>query len=73
MIIKPDLHHWGGAAAAQALYHRDRIFAVLGRPARMNAKFRANMLGNIRLAHDLARQRFADLDVMAADRMQIEH
>ena len=73
MIIKPDLHHRCCAATPETFDHSDGKFAVIGRSAGVDAEFAANMIGDLRLAHDLARQRLAYLDVMAADRMQIEH
>ena len=39
----------------------------------VNAELRTDVVGDVRLAHDLARQRLADLQVMPAHGPQVEH
>src|SRR5690606_35060560 len=71
--IEPDLHHRCGTAAAEAFDHGYSEFSVLCGLAGMYPEFRTNMISYRGLAHDLARQRLAYLDVVPADRTQIEH
>ena len=54
MIIKPDLHDRYRPAASEALDQGNSEFAVLGRFAGVSAEPTADMIGYLRLAHDLA-------------------
>src|ERR1044071_10201334 len=64
VVVEADLHHRRGAAGAEALDQRDRELPVRRRLAGLDAEAAAHALGHLRLAHDLARERLADLEVI---------
>ncbi len=73
VVIETDLHHRRGSAASETFNQWNRKFAVGRRFARVNSQTIADMFGNFRLAHNFARERFADLQMMSANLSQVEH
>lgn len=73
VIIEINLHHRRSSAASQTFDARYGKKSVAGRFADVNAEFVADMFGDFRLAHNSARQGFANLYVIFSDGTQIEH
>src|SRR5689334_22922232 len=73
MKIKPELKHRSRPAGAQTLNQRNRESSVGRRFARLDPQPRADVLCNLRLAHDLARERLANLDMVFADGLSVDH
>src|SRR5256714_8933540 len=73
MVVEPYLKGRRGSAGAETFDERDRETSVGRRLAGAYAESLADVLGNLRLAHNLARERLANLYVILPDRLGVNH
>src|SRR5205085_11603062 len=71
--VETDLHHRRSAARAEAFDFGERELAVRRRLARLDAEALRALFSHTPRAHDLARERAADLYVVLADRLHVDH
>src|ERR1044072_2357913 len=73
VVVEADLHHRRGAARAETFDQRDGALLTRRRLSGLDAKAAARRLGDLRLPHDFARERVANLEVILTDRLGIYH